>query len=87
MNIDDVLLTNEEHSEVFRRMPRLIARGEEGLEPRINKAQCLKLLRLISKKLYEICPHKTYPEQRNRIDCTLCVMEIMSELESVLKEG
>jgi hypothetical protein len=47
----------------------------------------LKLLGCLNKKLYEICPHKTYPEQRNRIDCTLCIMECMSELEKILKDG
>jgi len=44
-----------------------------------------KLLDVLNKILYEICPHKEFP-QRNKIDCTLCIMECMSDLDKLLND-
>jgi hypothetical protein len=93
MNIDEILLTPKEAKEICRKFQ---TDRDTWLEcdkydtchdcPLLFKAQCLKLLEWLKKILYEICPHKEYP-QRNKIDCTLCVMECISELESKLKEA
>lgn len=82
MKKDAVLLTKKDVEKAMRDYPHPC----KPYEDIIAKAAQLKLLDVLNKTLYEICPHKEYP-QRNKIDCTLCVIECMSEIEKLLKEG
>jgi hypothetical protein len=76
----DVLLNWDEIAELSR------CPSSEAWSMRVAKASQLKMMELLKKILYEICPHKEFP-QRNKIDCTLCIMECMSELDKILKDG
>lgn len=90
MKLEDVLLTERQIRLIVNNRGTWSSVRDDTMAlitaEKAAKAQCLKLLDVLNKILYEICPHKEYP-QRNKIDCALCVMECMSELEKLLKEG